>query len=841
VVNKHLKVFGLASGLAVIGGFIVTSLLSVFVLQSGINRSHQSTLSQLLAEEIAQQVNIKETQLIEQVTKTAASGLVINTITGSIPDLSAAELTIAQVLPFAEKVRLIPNGQAIIDRAFPPFNFIALDMVKGVEAGKPVSPEVISSQPKLKGEKWIVVAAPVKDGDGNIQGTLFVYFNTLSISANLTDGTKGQVWVVQEVGTADMAIATSGTSGTEPVITSALNNPHWSLQYSPSAAISGHSPAGFVTYLLPGITMLFIALGGTALGAAQTRTLIQQNLILIGNQIGRVIDGSYDNNVNYTLPGFAYLDSKLKTLQNYVPAKPDDSKPASAKRQSNNTTSREDAITVDIKIPEETPFEEVEVFEVEEFEVDDFDSVVKKANKASNNLASIEHIFRASDIRGVVGKSINADIARQIGLAIGSEAGSRGEQSLLVGYDGRESSPALTEALIEGIASSGRDVLNIGSVPTPVLYYATSNSDTKSGVMVTGSHNAPDYNGFKMVLEGKSLVDHEISALFKRLQDSNFSTGRGSVSTADFTREYIDAISYDVVVAQPLKVVIDCGNGIAGSVAPELLDTLGCKTVPLHCEVDGSFPNHYPDPTRPENLKDLISAVQSQGADLGIALDGDGNGLVAVTAEGQIVWPDRLLMLFAKDIVSRNPGSDVVYDVKCTRHLNSIISGFGGRPIICRSGHSFIKQKIADTDALLGGELSGHICFSDRWFGFDDGLYSAARLLEIVGSQGDSLADLLANFASSVATPEIHVTVEDGEKFSLIETVVDTADFEDVTLTTIDGLRVDFADGWGLVRASNTEPALKLRFEADSDESMDNMKNAFRELLQKVKSDLNFE
>jgi phosphomannomutase/phosphoglucomutase len=582
--------------------------------------------------------------------------------------------------------------------------------------------------------------------------------------------------------------------------------------------------------------MLLIALGGTAFGAVQTRTLIQQNLILIANQIGRVTGGNYDNKVNYTLPGFAYLDSKLKKLRNYPPAKTDDSKPASANSQSKRVHPPKGAVTVDIKMTDDDLFEEFE-----EFEVDDFDSAVKKANKASDQLASIEHIFRASDIRGIVGKSINEDIARQIGLAIGSEAGNRGEQSLLVGYDGREYSPALAEALIEGIASSGRDVLNIGSVPTPVLYYATSNSDTKSGVMVTGSHNAPDHNGFKVVLEGKSLVDHEISALFQRLQENNFSTGRGTVSAADFTQEYIDAISYDVVVAQPLKVVIDCGNGIAGGIAPELLDILGCETVPLYCEVDGSFPNHYPDPTRPENLKDLIATVQSQGADLGIALDGDGNRLVAVTAEGQIVWPDRLLMLFAKDIVSRNPGSDVVYDVKCTRHLNSVISGFGGRPIICRSGHSFIKQKIADTDALLGGELSGHICFSERWFGFDDGLYSAARLLEIVGSQGDSLADLLANFPTSVATPEIHVAVKDSEKFSLIETLVETADFKDATLTTIDGLRVDFADGWGLVRASNTEPALTLRFEADSDESLENIKSAFRELLQEVKSDLNFE
>ena len=834
--SKHLKNFGVIPSVAVICGFVVTSLLSVFVLQSDINGSHQSMLSQALAEEIAQQVNIKETQLMEQLGKIASSALATNAITGSIADLSAAELTIAQILPFAEKVRLIPTGQAIIDQGFPPFNFIALDMVKGIEAGEPVSPEAISSQPQLKGEKWIIVAAPIKRGDGNIQGTLFVYFNALSISANLTDGTKGQVWIVQAVGAADMAIATSGTAGTGPTITSALNNPQWTIQYSPSAAISGNSPAGFLTYLLPGIAMLLIALGGTAFGAVQTRTLIQQNLILIGNQIGRVTGGNYDDNVNYTLPGFAYLDSKLKKLQNYPPAKTDDSKPASAKIQSKRDHPPKGAATVDIKMIDDDLFEEVE-----EFEVDDFDSAVKKVNKASDHVASIEHIFRASDIRGVVGKSINEDIARQIGLAIGSEAGSKGEQTLLVGYDGRESSPALAEALIEGITSSGRDVLNIGSVPTPVLYYATSNSDTKSGVMVTGNHNAPDHNGFKVVLGGKSLVDHEINALFQRLLKNNFSTGKGTVSVADFTQEYIDAISYDVVVAQPLRVVIDCGNGIAGGIAPKLLDILGCKTIPLYCEVDDSFPNHYPDPSRPENLKDLIATVQSQGADLGIALDGDGNRLVAVTAEGQIVWPDRLLMLFAKDIVSRNPGSDVVYDVKCTKHLNSVINGFGGRPIICRSGHSFIKQKMADTDALLGGELSGNICFSDRWFGFDDGLYSAARLLEIVGSQGGSLTGLLTKFPTSVITPEIHVAVKDSEKFSLIEALVETADFEDATLITIDGLRADFADGWGLVRASNTEPALTLRFEADSDESLENIKNAFRELLQKVKSNLNFE
>lgn len=835
--NKHLISFGMIPGAAIIAGLVIASLLSIFLLQSGINSSHRSTLSQALAVEIAQQVNIKEIQLVEQLAKIASSSQAKSAISGSIADRSKAEQNISQVLPFAERVRLIPADQAKTDQGFPPFNFVALDMVKNIEAGGPVSPEAISSQPQLEGEKWIVVATPIKKGDGKIQGTLFVYFSSQAISANLTDGTRGQVRVMQTVGAATKPIAVAGAAGTGPQVTSPLNNPNWSLQYAPSTNISSDSPGGFIVYLLPEIALLLIALGGTAFGATKTGTLIQQDLTLLGGQIGRVAGGNYDSKVVYSLPGFEDQDSKLKQLLSYGPAKVDDKKAAPTKKESKKARPPKEEV-VDIEMTDE----DSDLFEeVEEFEVDDFDSAVEETNAASEDYSSIEHIFRACDIRGIVGESISEDIARQIGLAIGSEAGDRGEQSLVVGYDGREYSPALAEALIEGITASGRDVVNIGSVPTPVLYYATNNSDTKSGVMVTGSSNAADYNGFKVVLEGKSLIDHEITGLFQRLQENNFSTGSGTISAADFTQDYIDAISDDVVVAQPLKVVIDCGNGIAGSIAPELLDNLGCETVPLYCEVDGSFPNHHPDPTKPENLKDLIASVQSQGADLGIAIDGDGDRLVAVTAAGEIVWPDRLLMLFAKDIVSRNPGSDVVYDVKCTRHLNSVISGFGGRPIICRSGHSFIKRKILDTDALIGGELSGHICFSERWFGFDDGLYSAARLLEIVGSQEESLADLLAEFPDSVATPEIYVAATDSEKFSLIDTLVEAADFEDATLTTIDGLRVDFPDGWGLVRASNTEPALTLRFEADSDESLEDIKGAFRELLQEVKPDLDFE
>ncbi|MEX2326474.1 MAG: phosphomannomutase/phosphoglucomutase, partial [Pseudomonadales bacterium] len=453
---------------------------------------------------------------------------------------------------------------------------------------------------------------------------------------------------------------------------------------------------------------------------------------------------------------------------------------------------------------------------------------------------ALAEIFRAYDIRGIVDQTLTPAVIKKIGLAIGTEAGEIGEQTLIVGADGRVSSPSVVEALIEGLTESGRDIINIGSVPTPILYYATQNSEARSGVMVTASHNPANYNGFKIVLDGRTLVEEDIQRIYARVVAENFSSGSGNVSEADITQDYIEAITDDVVVAQPLKIVIDCANGIAGAVAPDLFASLGCDVTPLYCDVDGTFPNHPPDPTVAENLSDLVLMVKSEGADLGIAFDGDGDRLVAVTKKGEIVWPDRLLMLFARDVVSRNPGSDVVYDVKCTRHLNSVISSFGGRPIISRSGHSFIKAKMLETGAALGGEMSGHICFGERWYGFDDGLYAAARLLEIVGSQSEGLDELLAQFPTSVSTPEIRIPVDEHHKFGIVQSLVDGPSFGDGTVTTIDGLRIDFADGWGLVRASNTSPGLTLRFEADNTGVLKRIAELFKERLQAVDNSLDF-
>ncbi|MFT7218768.1 MAG: phosphomannomutase/phosphoglucomutase [Candidatus Azotimanducaceae bacterium] len=839
---NNLTSFGIIPMAAVLGGFIIALALSILVVQPAANSGHRTQLGQTLASELAQQINNRESLIRTQLEKMATSPIVINAINGNNADLIEAEANLTAIIPYVARVRLIPMGQAKTDQGFPPFNYTALDLVNSAETGRAPPPEAISSQAQLEGEKWIIVATSIKTLDGTNSGTLFVYLNSLALSDGVSDGSKGEVRVMQNVGTTPKPVINAGSGGGVTVFDHPLNNMNWTLQYAPSESLIVSTPLSLLFYLIAPIVMLLIAAGGVFYGINKINVQIQYNLTLLGNQIVKAATDSYDDETKYTIAGFEGEDYKLKKLQEMKPGtrttKTKGTEPKTQNTDAPSTKKAAAAEVVEIEMSDDgEPFTEVE-----DIEVDDFGNVIIDDYTVPDEAAeSIAHIFRAYDIRGIVGESLSEEIARKIGLAIGSEATDRGEDSILVGYDGREYSPALAEALIEGITASGQDVVNLGAVPTPVLYYATHNSNTQSGVMVTGSHNPPEYNGFKVVLAGKTLVGKEIRALYDRIESNNFTSGEGSVNEFDISPDYMDAIADDVVVAQPLKVVIDCGNGIAGAIAPELLDSLGCEAIPLYCDVDGSFPNHHPDPTKPANLEDLIGTVKSQGADLGIALDGDGDRIVAVTAEGEIVWPDRLLMLFAKDVVSRNPGSDVVYDVKCTRHLNSVISGFGGRPIICRSGHSYIKEKIAETGAMLGGEMSGHICFSERWFGFDDGLYSAARLLEIVGSQEEGLSDLLKEFPVSVNTPEIHIAVEEGSQFTLVEAIIEAADFEDASFTTIDGLRVDFPDGWGLVRASNTEPALTLRFEADSLESLDDIKAAFRELLQEVREDLNFE
>ncbi len=447
-------------------------------------------------------------------------------------------------------------------------------------------------------------------------------------------------------------------------------------------------------------------------------------------------------------------------------------------------------------------------------------------------------IFRAYDIRGVVPQTLTAETAYWIGRAIGSQSLAEGEPHVSIGRDGRLSGPALVERLIQGVADSGCQVSDVGLVPTPALYYAANVLAGKSGVMLTGSHNPSNYNGFKIVIAGDTLANEQIQALHTRLKTNELTWGEGSIERVDILSRYADEIVKDIKLAKKLKVVVDCGNGAAGVIAPQLLEALGCEVIPLFCEVDGNFPNHHPDPGKPENLVDLIAKVKETNADLGLAFDGDGDRVGVVTNTGTMVFPDRLLMLFAQDVLERNPNAEIIFDVKCTRRLTPLIKEYGGRPLMWKTGHSLIKKKMKATGALLAGEMSGHIFFKERWFGFDDGIYSAARLLEILSKQQQTAEELFETFPNDISTPEINIDVTDESKFSIIEALHDAQWGEAAELTSIDGVRVDYPQGWGLVRASNTTPVLVLRFEADTEAELQRIKDVFHAQLKRVAPDL---
>ncbi|OOG38970.1 phosphomannomutase/phosphoglucomutase [Rhodanobacter sp. C05] len=443
-------------------------------------------------------------------------------------------------------------------------------------------------------------------------------------------------------------------------------------------------------------------------------------------------------------------------------------------------------------------------------------------------------IFRAYDVRGVVGKTLNKEVAHALGQSIGTLMGEKGLREIVVGRDGRLSGPELVGALADGLRAAGIDVIDVGAVPTPVVYYAAYRFNTGCGVAVTGSHNPPDYNGFKIVVGGETLSEGAIQDLYQRIASGALaSDGQGSLRQVDVAPDYIEKIVSDVLAERHLKVVVDCGNGIPGAIAPQVLEGVGCEVIPLYCDVDGNFPNHHPDPSDPHNLEDLILSVKRTGADLGLAFDGDGDRLGVVTQSGEIIYPDRLLMLFARDVLSRQPGATIIYDVKCTNHLKGQILDAGGSPLMWRTGHSLIKAKMRETAAELAGEMSGHFFFKERWYGFDDGIYAAARLLEILAGdlQGRTPEEIFATLPKSVSTPELKIEMDEGEHYRFMDKLRQQASFDEATLITIDGVRADWPDGWGLVRASNTTPVLVLRFEADNPVALKRIQQVFRKQL----------
>lgn len=450
----------------------------------------------------------------------------------------------------------------------------------------------------------------------------------------------------------------------------------------------------------------------------------------------------------------------------------------------------------------------------------------------------IRSVFRAYDIRGVIGKDLDEDSFYSIGLAIACRLQELKRRQIFIACDGRLTSPSLTAALKQGLLESGIDVVDLGAVATPVMYFATHTQSIDCGLMVTGSHNPAEYNGIKMVLAGKTLAQQDIDILYHLVVEGKRLVGQGTETRLDVMAEYTQRIVSDIQIKRPLKVVVDCGNGIAGPVIPAVLSELGCEVIPLYCDVDGRFPNHHPDPTIEENLADLKSAVAAHQADIGLAFDGDADRLGLITNMGEMICPDRLMMLYVQEILARLPGSTVVFDVKCSSHLKEVIQAAGGVARMCPTGHSIVKAVMKDEQAVLAGEMSGHLFFKDRWYGFDDALYSACRLLELVSSSHLTVSEQFQLIPNSVNTPELKIAIADEDKFLFMQRFCEQADFPNSQIITMDGLRVEFANGWGLLRASNTTPCLVARFEAVDLDSLAQIQHLFKIQMHLLDADL---
>lgn len=764
-----------------------------------------------------------------------------------------AELT--RLLTFARRVVIIPKGQGSTDAdAEVPISFAALNLIRRAETQPFVGPEIALSQ------RGLVYAAASILHDGVNTGVLFAALSSDYFFEPIKsyDAYQGQVRILQSVegGQPNPVFVFGGAGGNvapDDVVTLPLASPNWQLEFTPNWEKIG--PVAEVSDLLASIGVVagFI-LGGIALAFSSLGRKLRSDADQLADYASTLLRGRSGRVERYQLPLFQQLANTLAHFSPRAAAGADDGGPRRpASRTSRAASADADALLVEDEAEAADP--------VDDLLADDGAAAGRKSSgpgvdsdarenfgiEVSEEVSPLDlglkldpNIFRAYDIRGITSQNLTEDVVYWIGRAFAAESLSHNQGRVAIGRDGRHSSAPLAEALTRGLTEGGVDVIDIGQVPTPLLYFATHALDTGTGIMITGSHNPPEYNGLKMMIAGVTLAEDRIQALKTRLEDNELSDGAGDVEQVELDDHYLDRILEDVVVAQPLKVVVDCGNGVAGKLAPRLLSELGCEVVPLYCEVDGDFPNHHPDPAEPQNLDDLITVVKAEGADLGLAFDGDGDRLGVVTRSGDIIWPDKLLMLFAQDVVGRNPGADILYDVKCSRHLNTLISELGGRPIMWKTGHSHMKAKMKETGALLAGEFSGHICFGERWFGFDDALYSAARLLEILGAESKTSDEIFAQFPVTYATPELKIKTSETDKFRIMDKLAESGDFGDGTKTTIDGVRVDYADGWGLIRPSNTSPVLSLRFEADGQDALEKIQQRFEAALAKIDPALKF-
>lgn len=799
---KHVPRIASILGIGV--GLIISLYVSIYIhrtqiLEVRIEKVNALALqrAEIIATDVANWLKETERQVLLYARRpTFAAAIVMEEqekIDATITDLKKA---------FSDVVgaQLILKGKAELNQeAVPPIRFTEMDMIKRAESRKEVRPEI-----SKYGSDWIIrYVQPVPPSvDQDVIATVIFSIKLDSLVSNALEKqiSLGQVELTQQFGNKKgLSVFKNGKGSIGSIQTAKVPNSHWKVNFQASYYLYEQTKINPLT-----VYGLMVALAAV--------------IMALTLYIARVIGGVVEKRM------------KLNAAADDAEGK------SSAGKQDLASPMYQKADILDVSIAEEDEdllgLEEVAQTGSHKAVTEE---MVEEAVEIQDDPSVPDVIFRAYDIRGLAQEQITQELAVKIGQALGSEAIDHGQEALIVARDARLSSPALTEYLIRGILSTGCNVLNIGTVPTPLLYFATNTlKESQSGIMVTASHNPKEFNGFKVVMNGKIRSDDDIKAIRRRILKNDVYSGEAEEKKHDIVPEYIDTIFSDVALAGDVTVVIDAGHGVTGKVAPRLFEELGCNVIPMLCDLDGNFPQHDPDPSVEKNLRGLVEKVKETNADIGVAFDGDGDRLVVVTPSGEIIWPDQLLMMFAKDIVSRNPGADVVFDVKSTRQLSSAITSYGGRPIMWKTGHAPMKNKMLESGALLGGEYSGHIFIKDRWFGFDDGMYAAARLIEILSLQGETLDEMFAEFPKLPCTPEIRVPVPEENKFEIVEQLADIGNFGEGRVTKIDGVRVDYSYGWGLVRASNTSANLTLRFEADDEDGLHKVKSTIAKELRVV-------
>lgn len=805
-----LSLFRLTSVLVVLSGIAVLAL--VYLAQTDVNRERQreiDTRDQLKAANLGQAISnsiLKNKVMVA--TLAGEYGQSHGVIDDTAPAAREHEALVKALFPDARRVMLLPGNIAEVADVgqFPKLSFADLDLIASSESEADLEVHL----PNTPAQHIDFVSSLGSDAKGQRRGYLLVSLPPRVVNEALAQikPLPGYAEIVQKSTPGSQFILARGgdkqSKHGAPVVVS-LSGTRWLLRFWGTRTIAGAEAVPFL-WVAGAVAWVLITLIAIVLHRLVSRA-VRDDLQTVIAVVRDTVRGTREMPRPVTrLAEFSGVFKVLGQLQ------------AGRKPVATVAAEKRDVETGDRPQPEAR----------------------KKAPQGpaaapgtgkTPKMAVSSGVFKAYDIRGIVGKELSPKFVEYIGKAIGSEAYDLGQQSIVIARDGRLSGAELIESLSKGIRSSGRDVIGIGLVPTPVLYFATHYMSTASGVMLTGSHNPPEYNGMKIVLRGETLSGDAIQKLRRRVEQGDFQQGEGSVKTIDLLPDYIERITSDIHLNRSLKVVVDCGNGAAGEAAPRLLRALGCEVIELYCDIDGHFPNHHPDPSQPDNLKDLIREVRQKKADLGLAFDGDGDRLGVISARGEIIWPDRQMMLYAKDVLSRHPSAEIIYDVKCSRHLARVISESGGTPVMWKTGHSLIKARMKETGALLAGEMSGHIFFKERWFGFDDALYTAARLLEILSHDRRPTDEIFAALPDALSTPELRIEMEGRDHHAFMKQLEEKARFPGAAVTDIDGLRVDFEDGWGLVRASNTTPCLVLRFEADNSQALKRIQNAFGKLL----------